>query len=169
MFTPTIFKGEKETASEHAQWGGKWLKTQTNPHKSAILEWISFERKRGLREYSWRQSERTTLIWSRLNPPLLISISKRPPEAREAIDTGARGKAKIIGCDGCSDWAQGQMRRAVNRKWWRRDSRVNPREKPRHPSRADKKFKRRRSSAQSRAEGDGFDARKCTCAHVDTD
>ncbi len=57
------------------------------------------------------------MISAESGAPLGISISKRPPEAREAIDTGAGGKAKIIGCDGCSGWAQGQIRRTINRKW----------------------------------------------------
>jgi len=39
--------------------------------------------------------------------PRGINISKRAPEAREAIDTGARGKAMIIGCDGWSGGARG--------------------------------------------------------------
>lgn len=85
------------------------------------------------------------MISAESGAPLGISISKRPPEAREAIDTGAGGKAKIIGCDGCSGWAQGQIRRTINRKWWRRDSRVNPREKPQHLGRADEKLNPRHS------------------------
>lgn len=56
------------------------------------------------------------MISAESRAPLGISISKRPPEAREAIDTGAGGKAKIIGCDGCSGGAQGQIRRTINRK-----------------------------------------------------
>lgn len=54
------------------------------------------------------------MISAESGAPLGISISKRAPEAREAIDTGAGGKAKIIGCDGCGGWAQGQIRRTIN-------------------------------------------------------
>lgn len=71
---------------------------------SAFLEWFSFETgcvnihaaKAAVRKNN------INMISAESGAPLCISISKRPPEAREAIDTGAGGKAKIIGCDGCS-------------------------------------------------------------------
>ena len=41
------------------------------------------------------------------------------PEAREAIDTRAQGKVKIIGSDGWSGGAAGKIVHTINREWAR--------------------------------------------------